>query len=473
MIELLAIPIIAAVLSLFVGKSRIVLPVVCLLALCLFLQIVSVNSGYYSGVDEFHFLPNISLRFFFDELNIKFTMMISCLWFVTMIYSLGEMKDDAHRSRFYFFFSLSIFATLGIAFAGNLITMFVFYELLTIFTYPLVTHKQNKESQRAGRVYLLTLMGASLLFLFPAIIWTMQIAGSGDFMQGGMNIGGILPATLSGKVISILLLLYVFGLAKSAIMPLHSWLPSAMVAPTSVSALLHAVAVVKAGVFCIIKVVIYVFGIENLSIMSMSNWHYGGWLVYFAGTVVIVASLIALKQDNLKRRLAYSTISQLSYIIMTIGIFSKHAIDAAMLHIISHGFGKITLFFVSGILYQRYGKTLVSQMNGVGRSMPGTMIAFTIASLSIIGIPPMIGFFSKWQILYSSLEHEMLFVAVVLIVSTILNSFYLLPISYRAFLKGDDGTVKSDKDIDNGCNYFMVIPVIATALGLLLISLTL
>jgi len=322
---------------------------------------------------------------------------------------------------------------MGIAFAANLFTLFVFYEILTLTTYPLVAHHGDAEARAGGRTYLLLLLGTSIVFFIPALLWTLGLAGTLDF-----EAGGVLAGTASPTVISILLALYAFGIGKAALMPVHRWLPAAMVAPTPVSALLHAVAVVKAGVFTIVKVGVYTFGIDTLAAIASADW-----LLYVAGFTVIAASIIALRQDNLKRRLAYSTVSQLSYVILALAILTPISVVGAALHIAAHAFGKITLFFAAGSIYTAAHKTEISQLDGIGRAMPWTMGAFAIGALSMIGIPPTAGFVSKWFILSGAMEAQNLFAVAVIIASTLLNAAYFVPIVYQAFFRelpgGGDG----------------------------------
>ncbi len=314
---------------------------------------------------------------------------------------------------------------MGIALAGNMFTLFLFYEVLTLSTYPLVTHKGNDEAQRAGWVYLGILLGTSICLLLTAIIVTYVQVGTLDFRAGGL-LAGKVPDWLG----ALLLLLYMYGIGKAALMPMHPWLPAAMVAPTPVSALLHAVAVVKAGVFTVVKVVVYIFGVGYLAELPWSEW-----LVYVSGGSVLLASTVALTSDNLKRRLAYSTISQLSYVIMAVALFTPVAIMGAALHIAAHAFGKITLFFAAGSIYTAAHKTNVSQLDGIGRLMPWTMTAFAIGAVSMIGLPPSAGFISKWYILMGAVEAEHIFAIVVLVLSTLLNAGLLSTVVYRAFFR--------------------------------------
>ncbi len=345
------------------------------------------DAGEAFAFTAFAFQPQISISFEIEPLGMMFALVASSLWIVTHIYGIGYMRGNGEtkQARFFACFSFAIFATLGIAFSANLATLFVFYELLTVSTYPLVAHKENEESKLGARTYLAILMATSIVFLLTAVIWTYVVAGRLDFVAGGI-IGPEL-----GTLLPVLLALYAFGIGKAALMPFHRWLPAAMVAPTPVSALLHAVAVVKAGVFTMLKVGVYVFGIDNLASTGASVW-----LMWVAAFSILAASIIALQQDNLKRRLAYSTVSQLSYITLGMALATSMGVLGGGLHIVTHAVGKITLFMCAGAIYVATHKTNISDMRGLGRAMPITFIAFGIASLSIIGLPPLAGSWSKW-----------------------------------------------------------------------------
>ena len=314
---------------------------------------------------------------------------------------------------------------MGLAFAENLFTLFICYEILTLSTYPLVAHHKNDDARRAGRTYLGILLGSSIILFLPAIIATWVFTDTLSFATDGIMTGKV-PHVIG----SVLLLLYLYGIGKAALMPIHRWLPAAMVAPTPVSALLHAVAVVKAGVFTIVKVAVYIFGLDYLRELALADI-----ALYLAGFTIIVASIVALRQDNLKRRLAYSTVSQLSYVILAALILSPLSTMGAALHIAVHAFGKITLFMAAGAIYTAAHKINVSQLDGIGKRMPWTMGAFTIGALSMIGLPPAGGFLSKWYILLGALEAEQMFALAVIVGSTLLNAAYFLPIVYAAFLK--------------------------------------
>jgi multicomponent Na+:H+ antiporter subunit D len=354
-----------------------------------------------------------------------FALIASGLWIVNSLYSIGYMRgnQEAHQTRFFVCFALSIAATMGIAFSGNLFTLFIFYEVLTLSTYPLVTHAGTEKARDGGRVYLGLLLSTSTVFLLPALVFIWYIAGTTDF-----TVGGILADKLKPGELAVLLGLCVFGIGKAALMPFHRWLPAAMVAPTPVSALLHAVAVVKAGVFSVVKVVVYVFGVDTLATAGATHW-----LVVVAGFTIIAASVVALTADNLKRRLAYSTISQLSYVTMAAALLAPLSLVGAVLHIAAHAIGKITLFFAAGAIYTAAHKTEVSQLDGIGRRMPWTMGAFAIAALSMIGLPPAAGFISKWYMLSGAMASQHWLAVTVIVLSTLLNAGYFLPIVYRAF----------------------------------------
>lgn len=374
----------------------------------------------------FEMLPGLDLVLEVEPLGWLFAAIASTLWVVSTAYSIGYMRgnQEGHQTRFFACFAAAIGAAIGIAFAGNLLTMFLFYELLTLVTYPLVTHHGDDEARRGGRVYLAYLIGTSIVFLLPAVIWTWLAAGSLDF-----RVGGLLAGKLDGATAPILLALYMFGIGKAALMPFHRWLPAAMVAPTPVSALLHAVAVVKAGVFAVLKVVVYVFGIDTLAALGGA-----AWLTAIAAFTVVAASVVALAADNLKRRLAYSTVSQLGYVVLAASLLTPLAVMGGALHLLTHAFGKITLFFAAGSIYTAAHKTQVSQLDGIGRSMPWTMAAFSVGALSMIGLPPLAGFVSKWYILSGAMGTGDWIAVGALTASTLLNAAYFLPIVYRAFL---------------------------------------
>lgn len=387
----------------------------------------TIMAGGRPSIEVSQVMPGLSIAFTVEPLGMLFAALASGLWLINSIYSVGYMRGnkEKNQTRFFACFALALSATMGIAFAGNLFTLFLFYELLTLSTYPLVAHKGDAATVRSARIYLGVLLTTSIGLFLPAIIWTYSVAGTGDFIDGG-----ILAGKLNDPEIGLLLALFVFGVGKAAVMPVHKWLPAAMVAPTPVSALLHAVAVVKAGVFTITKVIVYVFGIDFLFDASSSQW-----LLYAAAFTIITASVVALRQTNIKRLLAYSTIAQLSYVIMAAAILKPLAEVGASLHMVAHAFGKITLFFAAGAIYVASKKTEVHQLRGIGRRMPWTMAAFTIGALSMIGVPPTGGFVSKWYILAGAFEANNLVAVFTIIASTVLNAAYFLPILYMAWFE--------------------------------------
>jgi multicomponent Na+:H+ antiporter subunit D len=369
--------------------------------------------------------PGLELAFQVEPLGMLFALVASSLWIVNSIYSIGYMRgnNEPRQTGFYVCFAIALASTIGLAFAKNLFTLFLFYEALTLSTYPLVTHKRDTDAVRGGRLYLLMLLGSSLLLFLPAIIATWFLAGTLDFTPGG-----ILGGKADTLVTAILLALFVFGIGKAALMPMHFWLPAAMVAPTPVSALLHAVAVVKAGVFAVTKIVVYVFGIETLTKSGANEW-----LIFVASASLLLASFIALTRDNLKARLAYSTVSQLAYVVVGAALATSASIIGSGMQIAMHAAGKITLFFCAGAIYTAHHLSEVSEMKGIGRKMPITMVAFLLGSLSIIGLPPLGGAWSKWALTLGAIDAGYTIVVGVLMLSSLLSAAYLLPIVARGF----------------------------------------
>jgi len=396
-----------------------------------------VLAGERPAFDLFEVVPGINVGFSIEPLGMLFALVAGMLWLVTSVYAIGYMRghNEKNQTRFYAAFSIAISSALAAAFSGNMFTLFLCYEILTISTYPLVTHAGTSEARRSGRIYLGILLGTSIGFQLLAILITWSVAGTLDFKHGG-----ILSGKLDPVYAGILYALFIFGVGKAAVMPFHKWLPAAMVAPTPVSALLHAVAVVKAGVFTILKVTIYIFGSDFITSSGASDW-----LVWFAALTILFASLIAMTKDNLKARLAYSTISQLSYIVLGALIAVEMSLIGASMHIVMHAFAKITLFFAAGAILVAAHKKNISDMSGLGRAMPVTFIAFTIGSLSIIGLPPFGGMWSKWYLALGTVQTEQWILLAILMSSSLLNIAYLLPISIRAFFaKPKEGPVYTE-----------------------------
>ena len=400
-------------------------------------------------------LPGLPLRLEIEPLGMLFALVASVLWLITSIYSIGYMRahHEKNQTRFYALFAVAIGSTMGVAFAGNMFTLFLWYEVLTVSTYPLVAHAGTPEARRGARTYVTILLGTSIGLQLLAILITYSFTGTLDFREGGILAGKVDPAWAG-----LLYALYVFGIGKAAVMPFHLWLPSAMVAPTPVSALLHAVAVVKAGVFTVLKVTVYIFGTDFILQSGASDW-----LVWFAGATILLASLVAMTKDNLKARLAYSTVSQLSYIVLGALLATQASILGSIMHIAMHAFAKITLFFGAGAILVAAHKTEISDMAGLGRAMPVTFGAFFIASLSMIGLPPFGGMWSKWYLAMGTLEAGQWLLLTVLLASSLLNIAYLLPVPVRAFFgKAGDGTVYTQvREAPASCLAAMIITSLA------------
>ncbi|MDW7644725.1 MAG: monovalent cation/H+ antiporter subunit D family protein [Desulfuromonadales bacterium] len=370
--------------------------------------------------------PGVPIALHVDAMGMFFALVASFLWICTSVYSIGYMRalEEHGQTRYFASFALAISATIGVAFAANLFTLYLFYEVLSLSTYPLVTHEQNNEARFSGRKYLTYILGTSIGLALPAMLITYALAGTLDFRHGGILAG----SGASPYLLALILVFFLFGFAKAGLMPFHGWLPAAMVAPTPVSSFLHGVAVVKVGVFSILRVVFHIFGPDFLQEINL-----GFMITTVASVTLLVASLVALTQDNLKRRLAYSTIGQLSYMVLGAGMLSAAGMTGGTLHIAMHAFGKITLFFCAGAIYVASGKKYISQMDGLGRRMPVTYFAFFLGSLSIIGMPPLGGFISKWNLAMGALEAGQITLLVVLLVSSLLNAAYFFPIVYRGF----------------------------------------
>ncbi|GAB5457232.1 MAG: proton-conducting transporter membrane subunit [Henriciella sp.] len=404
---------------------------------CLFLVVLVIAAKTAAGeppeLTLWEAVPGLTFAFKVEPLGALFALVASGLWIVNSFYSIGYMRGNRERNqtRFYMCFAIALFGAMGIALAGNLFTLFVFYEILTLSTFPLVAHKGDPKAQRGARIYLMTLLGTSIGFLLVAVIWTGALAGSLDFVPGGLLQQA---ENLTPLVASVLLLLFVFGVGKAALMPFHFWLPNAMVAPTPVSALLHAVAVVKAGVFTVMKVAIYIFGEELLNQTASREF-----IIGVACFTIIFASLIAMTKDNLKARLAYSTVAQLAYVTLGAMLADPAGFMGGSLQIAAHAVGKITLFMCAGAIYVATGVQNISEMRGLGKRMPLVFIAFFVAALSIIGIPPLAGDWPKYELMQGAVDADLEYVPIVLIISSLLNIAYLLPIPILALMPPPDG----------------------------------
>ena len=406
----------------------------------------------------FTLAPGANIAFRVDAMGMLFALVASSLYIITSMYSIGYMRglNEHSQTRFVAFFALAISATIGAAFSANLITLYLFYEILSLATYPLVTQHQDANSRISGRRYLTFILGTSIGLVLPAMVWCYWATGTLEFSAAGIFTELVNSGEFSKPAATVLLLMFVFGFAKAGIMPFHSWLPAAMVAPTPVSSLLHAVAVVKVGVFSIFRVVTGIFGIEFLASFDL-----GALVAAIASVTIILSSCIALSQDEFKRRLAYSTIGQLSYIVLGAALLSPKGVTGGMLHIAMHAFGKITLFFCAGAIFVATGEKYLSRMVGIGRRMPITMGAFLIGSMSIIGLPPTGGFISKWYLVLGTLEGDQMIMLFVLLTSSLLNAAYFMPIFYKAFFCTDEEAM-FERKVDEAPP-MCVIPLVITA----------
>jgi multicomponent Na+:H+ antiporter subunit D len=425
----LALPLFSAAVSYAVGRMpdvRETLTLVACIGLCIITiaMFMRVGAGDAPELVIAQPMSGLEIAFRLEPLGALFAVMASVLWAVNSLFSIGYMRGarEANQTRFYVCFALAMFGVMGVAMAANLFTLFIFYEALTLATYPLVTHKGDAAARRAGRIYLATLVGASVVLFLPGIIGVASVAGSTTFTPGGL-----LPGTTSVVIENVLLLLLVFGAAKAALIPLHGWLPAAMVAPAPVSALLHAVAVVKAGVFTILKISAYIFGPELITALPAATW-----ILWLAAATIVIASLVALTKDDLKARLAWSTVGQLAYITSAAMLPFASGLVAGGLHMVMHAVAKITLFICAGAIYVATGAAKVSEMGGAGRRMPILLTFFFIASLSVIGLPPMGGMWSKFLLVDASFGSGEWLTAAAMIVSSLLSVAYLLPVAFNA-----------------------------------------
>jgi multicomponent Na+:H+ antiporter subunit D len=410
-----------------------------------------VLAGRIAETRLFELAPGIRLALKADPAGVFFALVASGLWILTSIYNIGYMRglDERKQTRYYAAFAVSLSATIGVAFAANLLTFVLFYEILTVATYPLVVHKETPEAVRAGRKYLVYTLSAGVL-LIAATALTWQTAGRLEFVPGGF----LAATALSARTVKALFILFMAGVGvKASIMPLHGWLPTAMIAPTPVSALLHAVAVVKSGVFGVIRITGFVFGPRLMAELGLD-----AILAGFACATILLASLLAFREDNLKRRLAYSTVGHLSYIVLASTLLAPAALAGGLLHLAFHATLKITLFFCAGAVYVNLHKERVSELDGIGKVMPWTMGAFTIGAIGLAGIPPLNGFVSKWCLGLGSLQAGRGFVPALLILSGLLNAGYFFPIVRRAFFK--EGSFPENA---GEASPALVIPLLATA----------
>ena len=428
-------------------------------AVCVFSMVPQVLAGKDFDVTLLEIAGGIDLEFKADSAGMVFACVASGLWILTSIYSIGYMRGHKEKNQTGYFaaFAMCLCGTMGICFAANLLTFFIFYEILTVSTYPLVVHYRDKKGKLSGRKYLIYTLSSGQLFL-AGIVFLYVSCGTLDFQPGGF----VEHSLSKGMTALAFFLLIVGGAVKAGVMPLHSWLPAAMIAPTPVSALLHAVAVVKAGAFCVIRIVGYTFGPEVCNWAGVTNV-----LAWMAVGTILCSSLIAMQKNNLKARLAYSTVGQLSYIVLGVCILTPASMMGAMYHIVAHAFMKITLFMCAGAIFVTTHKAEISDMRGIGRRMPLTMAAFTVASVGIAGMPFMVGFVSKMSIIEGAAKIGQPLFIVTLVASALLSLTYLVPVSYIAFTKRNvnpDFLAYPARSVLKGeANKAMLAPLLLTA----------
>jgi multicomponent Na+:H+ antiporter subunit D len=416
------------------------------LALVVFLMVEVAGGAMHEA--RFDLGPGLYLLLRVDALALLFVSLSAVLWLLTTIYAIAYLGDGPNLSRFFGFFSLCVAATTGLALAGTLFTFFIFFELLTLSTWPLVVHKEDGKSVKAGRLYLAYSLPGSAALL-TAIVWLESATGPVIFAE---------PADL--RVLGDASLIAIFALfaggvgVKAALVPLHGWLPAAMAAPAPVSALLHAVAVVKAGAFGVVRLIYDVFGVGLTAELGV-----GLPLAILASLTILWGSLRALQQTEIKKRLAFSTVSQVSYIVLGAALAGPLAAIGGLVHLVHQGLMKITLFFCAGIYDERAGITRVADLDGIGRRMPLTSICFTIGAMGMIGIPPVAGFVSKFYLGLGALQAGEPWVVGVLAASALLNAGYFLPLLYRIwFGEAPAGAPPADERSPG-----MVVPALVTA----------
>ncbi len=429
----LVVPLIGAICVSMTGKKpnlRESISVISAVILCstVLTMVSPVLDGKIFYYQLFKILPGITVTLRADAFSMIFALVASSLWVIAAFYSMGYMRGlhEHAQTRFNTCFAIAIFGAIGVAFSDNLFTMYLFYEIVSVCTYPLVAHHQDEEGYEGAKKYIVYLTTTAKGLLLPALAIIYVMTGTLDFPYNIQD--GMFAADANGAIVTMLFIFCLFGFAKNGLMPVHHWLPGAMVAPTPVSALLHAVAVVKVGVFSTTRMMLYGFGTDTMSALNL-----GIPTAYFVGFTIVMASVIALTKDNLKARLAYSTVSQLSYIMLGVCLLTPHGIAGGLIHISNHAFSKITLFFCAGAIYVATRKKNISEMSGLAKTMPFTFGAFAIASLSMIGAPPVAGFVTKWELLVGTIESGSFGIILVLLASTLLNVAYFAPVTYKAF----------------------------------------
>ncbi len=419
------------------------------------IMLIAVAAGH-----EFEFrvplMPGLDLLLRVDALTMLFTTLSAILWLLTTIYAIGYLEGTENRARFFGFFSLCVAATMGVAGAGNLFTFFIFYELLTLATWPLVVHRGTPEAFAAGRSYLRYTLFGSAVFLV-GLVWLNGLAGSQDFVAGGYL--AHLAADHRPALIGIGLLLLVGMGVKASLVPLHPWLPRAMVAPAPVSALLHAVAVVKAGAFGIVRVYYDIYGIDLAGSLHLTTV-----LAVAAAFTILYGSIRALAQTAIKQRLAFSTVSQVSYILLGVALASPMAAIGGLVHLVHQGVMKITLFFCAGNWGETLGVHQIRELDGTGKRLPWTGISFTIGALGMMGLPPVAGFVTKWHLGAGAVQANQYWVIGVLVASTVLNAMYFLPMIYRIWFRPPPETWPEESvPADHQTRLALLVPTVLVA----------
>lgn len=406
----------------------------------------------------------LSISFHMDGLGCVFGSLISVLWPIATFYAFEYMKHEGKENTFFTFFTMTYGITVGIAFASNLMTLYLFYEMLTFVTLPLVMHGMSKKSVFAGRRYVTYSVGGAA-FAFIGIAFILTFGDSIHFQYGGVLNGTyseIQTLLLQGAYV---LTAFGFGV-KAAVFPFYKWLPTASVAPTPVTALLHAVAIVKAGAFAIIRITYYSFGTEFLRGTFAQYIMMGVALV-----TILFGSTMALKEQHLKRRLAYSTISNLSYIVFGASLMSPEGLTGALTHMVVHGVVKITLFFCAGAVLYKTGQEYIHDMRGMGKRMPVTFACFTLASAALVGVPPLPGFLSKWNLAAGALAEKNLLAyagVVVLLISAVLTAIYLFLVVFKVCFPSKTGVQPETNRCE--ANGYMTVPLVLLCILIVLLG---
>lgn len=462
-LAILMAPLVCAILSLILYKIKRYLSIpLFIISLSSFLLTTFLIKDFISS--ESHFinliiLPGVAVNL--EPISLVFLAMVSFLWSATNLYSLSylKMNEEIVPVKFYFFLSISIFCTFSIALAPNLLILFVFYELLTIFTYPLVAHLGGEQERKSAKIYLYALLSASMLLFLPAILYLVSVIGHTAFEIGG--IAGFLPS----KVITVLFILFLYGVAKSAVVPMHFWLPESMVASFPVSAVLHAVAVVKSGIFIMIKISVYIFGLKYLS-TNIKEFFHTNIITILCASSLLISSVIALYQTRIKALLAYSTVNQLSICLLSLSMFHPLAVKASVIHMVSHALGKITLFFASGYVYCNSRISDLEDLKGLGRKMKIIMAVFTVSALSIIGVPVFAGFISKAYIYYAAIYNQInYFVLASLTISILITAHYIIKIIYNIYAEPVSVSANKEKEDEHKLFSSMTLAIFMTLSG--------